>query len=150
MENTIPLKCKLPVASCFLLDENHGKLHDSHQTLWQMRSMKISEVALIIIWHNYILSMTHPVQNQLILYSTRWKKMGILSLFREIFFELVISTLNGISEFSDLKKWLTLFWPFVNGNVKTACSFLEFVNKQTIARGTKYSGFLLCKVINRL
>lgn len=53
-----------------------------------MRSMKISEVALIIIWHNYILSMTHPVQNQLILYSTRWKKMGILSLFREIFFEL--------------------------------------------------------------
>lgn len=28
----------------------------------------------------------------------------ILSLFQEIFFELVISTLNGISEFSDLKK----------------------------------------------
>ena len=32
--------------------------------------------------------------------------------------------------------------------IKTTCSFLEFVNKQTITRGTKYSGFLLCKVIN--
>ena len=52
MENTTPLKSKLPVASRFLLDENHGKLHDSHQVLWERRSMKISEVALII-WHKF-------------------------------------------------------------------------------------------------
>ena len=53
----------------------------------------------------------------------------ILSLFQEIFFELVISTLNGISEFSDLKKWLTFDLLFMEMWKPLVVSLSLWINK---------------------